>query len=465
VLLTAIVIYLCITIAVGAWASKLVKSSDDFVLAGRSLPLFLSASALFATWFGSETIFGASSVFLEEGLLGVVEDPFGGALCLILFGMFYLRPMYQMGVLTIGDVFRKIFGRRVEFFATVFMVPIYFGYVAAQFVALSLIFGTVTDLTLNEGIVISAGIVVIYTFLGGMWAVSITDFIQTTMIVIGLIVVSVMISQEAGGVGEILAQAPEGTFRFYPEPTINAWVNYLGAWIILGLGSIPSQDIYQRVMSSKSEKVAVQSTYLAGGFYLTLGLLPLFIALGAKVLYPELYLENKQMLLPSMVLAHGGIVVQIIFFGALISAIMSTASSGLLAPAALISENLVRPLFNQKLKDKNLLWILRINVLLVALVATYMASRDSNIYELVAGASILLLVSLFAPLTAGLYWKKASRLGAILSMVIGMITYLVCDELEFEIQSHIYGLLASIFAMILGSFLFPDKNSKQDELS
>ncbi len=464
-LLTAIVIYLCITIAVGAWASKLVKSSDDFVLAGRSLPLFLSASALFATWFGSETIFGASSVFLEEGLLGVVEDPFGGALCLILFGMFYLRPMYQMGVLTIGDVFRKIFGRRVEFFATVFMVPIYFGYVAAQFVALSLIFGTVTDLTLNEGIVISAGIVVIYTFLGGMWAVSITDFIQTTMIVIGLIVVSVMISQEAGGVGEILAQAPEGTFRFYPEPTINAWVNYLGAWIILGLGSIPSQDIYQRVMSSKSEKVAVQSTYLAGGFYLTLGLLPLFIALGAKVLYPELYLENKQMLLPSMVLAHGGIVVQIIFFGALISAIMSTASSGLLAPAALISENLVRPLFNQKLKDKNLLWILRINVLLVALVATYMASRDSNIYELVAGASILLLVSLFAPLTAGLYWKKASRLGAILSMVIGMITYLVCDELEFEIQSHIYGLLASIFAMILGSFLFPDKNSKQDELS
>lgn len=464
-LLTAIIIYLSITIAVGAWASKLVKSSDDFVLAGRSLPLFLSASALFATWFGSETIFGASSVFLEEGLIGVVEDPFGGALCLILFGMFYLRPMYRMGVLTIGDVFGRIFGKRVEFFATVFMVPIYFGYVAAQLVALSLIFGTVTDLSLNEGIVISAGIVVIYTFLGGMWAVSITDFIQTTMIVIGLVVVSVMISQEAGGVGEILSQAPEGTFRFYPEPSINAWINYLGAWIILGLGSIPSQDIYQRVMSSKSEKVAVQSTYLAGGFYLTFGLLPLFIALGAKVLYPELYLENKQMLLPSMVLAHGGIPVQIIFFGALISAIMSTASSGLLAPAALISENLVRPLFKGKLRDKSLLWILRINVLLVALVATYMASRDSDIYELVAGASILLLVSLFAPLTAGLYWKKASRLGAILSMVIGMITYLICDEMEFEIQSHIYGLLASIFAMILGSILFPDKPKTTNELS
>lgn len=464
-LLTAIIIYLAITIAVGAWASKLVKSSNDFVLAGRSLPLFLSASALFATWFGSETIFGASSVFLEEGLIGVIEDPFGGALCLILFGMFYLRPMYRMGVLTIGDVFKRVFGKQVEFFATVFMVPVFFGYVAAQLVALSLIFGTVTDLTLIEGILVSAGIVVVYTFLGGMWAVSITDFIQTLMIVIGLVFVSVMISNEAGGVGEILSKAPAGTFQFFPDAGINAWVNYLGAWIILGLGSIPSQDIYQRVMSSKSEKVAVQSTYLAGGFYLTFGLLPLFIALGAKVLYPELYFENKQMLLPSMVLAHGGLPVQIIFFGALISAVMSTASSGLLAPAALISENLVRPLFKGKLKDKYLLWILRINVLLVAMVSTFMASRDSNIYELVAGASILLLVSLFAPLTAGLYWKKASRLGAILSMIIGMITYLICDEMELAIESHIYGLLASIFAMIMGSLVFPDKTPTTDELS
>ncbi len=464
-LLTAIIIYLAITVAVGAWASKLVKSSNDFVLAGRSLPLFLSASALFATWFGSETMFGASSVFLEEGLQGVIEDPFGGALCLVLFGMFYLRPMYRMGVLTIGDVFGKIFGKRVEFISTVFMVPIYFGYVAAQLVALSLVFGTVTDLSLLQGIVLSAGIVVVYTFMGGMWAVSITDFIQTTMIVIGLVWVTVMIAKEAGGVNEILSQAPAGSFQFFPNAGFTSWVNYLGAWIILGLGSIPSQDIYQRVMASKSEKVAVQSTYLAGGFYLSFGLLPLFIALGAKVLYPELYLENKQMLLPSMVLAHGGLPVQIIFFGALISAIMSTASSGLLAPAALISENLVRPLFKGKLKDQHLLWILRVNVLVVSLIATYMASRDSNIYELVAGASILLLVSLFAPLTAGLYWKKASKMGAILSMVIGMTVYLICDRLELEIQSHIFGLLASIAAMIFGSYLFPNKSNVSYELS
>jgi SSS family transporter len=464
-LLIAIIIYLGLTVAVGAWSSRLVKNSSDFVLAGRSLPLFLSASALFATWFGSETIFGASSVYLEEGLLGVIEDPFGGALCLILFGMFYLRPMYKMNVLTIGDVFKKIFGKRIEFFASVFMVPAYFGYVAAQLVALSLVLGTVTELTMIQGILISAGVVVFYTFLGGMWAISITDFIQTTVIVIGLVWVAVLVAQEAGGVGKIISQAPPESFRFFPENTWSGWTKYLGAWAILGLGSIPSQDIYQRVMSAKSEKVAVRSTYLAGGFYLTFGLIPLFIALGAKVLYPELYLENKQMLLPSMVLQHSSMPVQIMFFGALISAIMSTTSSGLLAPSAIISENIIRPYFGAKLQDKHLLWILRINIISVALIATLMATWKSNIYELVAGASILMLVSLFVPLTAGLYWKKASKIGALLSMVIGMLVYLITEKFEWSANAHLIGLGASMIAMLIGSYSFPNKKISTDALS
>ena len=370
-----------------------------------------------------------------------------------------------MGVLTIGDVFKRIFGAKVELTASLFMIPAYFGYVAAQLVALSLVLGTVTDLTLLQGIMISAGIVVFYTFLGGMWAISITDFIQTTMIVIGLLWVATMIAKEAGGVSEILSQAPPESFQILPENTLHAWLNYFGAWIILGLGSIPSQDIYQRVMASKSERVAVKSTYLAGLFYLSFGLLPLFIALGAKVLYPELYLENKQMLLPSMILAHGGLPVQIVFFGALISAIMSTTSSGLLAPAAIISENIIRPRFGKNLDDRHFLWILRANVIAVALVATFLASMESDIYDLVAGASILMLVSLFVPLTAGLYWKKASPLGAMLSMMIGMLVYLISSRFEMEVFPHLIGLVASILAMIIGSLISPKQIQPHYELS
>ncbi|RPA69281.1 sodium:solute symporter [Cyclobacteriaceae bacterium YHN15] len=464
-LLTAIIIYLLITVAIGAWSSKLVKNSNDFVLAGRQLPLFLSASALFATWFGSETIFGASSEYLEHGLQGVIEDPFGGALCLILFGVFYLKPMYRMNVLTIGDVYKQLFGKRVEFFASIFMIPPYFGYVAAQLVALALIFSTVADISISTGIVISAGIVVFYTFLGGMWAISITDFIQTTLIVVGLIWVAVLVAQKAGGVMPILASAPEGSFQFFPDANPTSWLNYLGAWMILGLGSIPSQDIYQRVMSAKSERVALRSTYLAGGFYVTIGLLPLFIALGAKFLYPEIYLENKQLLLPEMVLRHSGMHVQILFFGALISAIMSTTSSGLLAPSAIISENLIRPYFGSRLKDKHFLWILRFNIIAVAMIATVLAQWKSNIYELVAGASILMLVSLFVPLTAGLYWKKASEMGALMSLVFGMIAFLGFSSLDLPFYPHLPAVLISAASMVIGSFIFPIKPKTNVTLS
>ena len=464
-LLTAILIYLAITLAIGAWSSRLVKNSNDFVLAGRSLPLFLSASALFATWFGSETIFGASSVYLEEGLLGVIEDPFGGALCLILFGLFFLRPMYRMNVLTIGDVFKKLSGERLSFFASIFMIPAYFGYVAAQLIALSLVLGAVTDLSLLEGAVISAFIVVFYTFLGGMWAISITDFMQTTLIVVGLLAVAYLVADEAGGVAVIIEKAPPESFQFFPEANFSAWTTYFGAWIILGLGSIPSQDIYQRVMSSKSEKVAVQSTYLAGIFYLTFGLLPLFIALGAKILYPELYLADKQMLLPSMVLQHSNLPIQVLFFGALISAIMSTTSSGLLAPAAIISENLIRPYFGKHLSDKHFLWILRMNVILVAAVALVMAYWKSDIYELVAGASILMLVSLFVPLTAGIYWKKSSPGGAYLALFVGMAAYLAAEFHLPDQETHLIGLFASGLAMLLGSLIFPKKTTTNHDLS
>lgn len=464
-LLTAIIIYLLITVAIGAWSTKLVKNSNDFVLAGRQLPLFLSASALFATWFGSETIFGASSEYLEHGLQGVIEDPFGGALCLVLFGIFYLRPMYRMNVLTIGDVYKRLFGKRVEFFASIFMIPPYFGYVAAQLVALALIFTTVADISISTGIIISAGIVVFYTFLGGMWAISITDFIQTTLIVVGLIWVAVLVAQKAGGISPILDSAPKGSFQFFPESNPVSWLNYLGAWMILGLGSIPSQDIYQRVMSAKSEKVAIRSTFLAGGFYVTIGLLPLFIALGAKYLYPEIYLENKQLLLPEMVLRHGGLHVQILFFGALISAIMSTTSSGLLAPSAIISENLIRPYFKDKLKDKHFLWILRFNIIAVAIIATVMAQWKTNIYELVAGASILMLVSLFVPLTAGLYWKKASEMGALMSLVFGMIAFLGFSSMDLPFYPHLPALLVSAISMILGSIIFPIKKNLHATIS
>ncbi len=427
------------------------------MLAGRSLPLVLSTSALFATWFGSETIFGASSEFLKGGLYSVIEDPFGAALCLVLFGLFFARKLYTMNLLTLGDFFKTRFGRRTELIASVFLAPPYLGYIAAQLVAMGLILNVVTGLELWQGVVIASCVVTLYTYIGGMWAISVTDFVQSVIIITGLLILAVILSQKAGGVGTILNEVQPGTFKFLPEPNLTEIVMYLGAWSVLGLGSIPSQDVFQRVMSSGSANTAVRSCLIAAGLYLTVAMLPLFIALCVKHLYPEFLAGDPQLALPSMVLTHASLPIQILFFGSLLSAIMSTTSSAILAPAAIFSENVVKPLSRNTLDDTKLLWVTRVGVLLFGLSATIMATMRSNIYELVGESSVFSLVSLFAPLVLGLYWKKSSSTGALLAMVLGTLTWLVCEQLDLEWPSLVPGLFVSLFAMVAGSLIWKDK--------
>lgn len=456
-LLFSIIAYLALTILVGYWASRKVKTSGDFLLAGRSLPLMLSSSALFATWFGSETVFGASSEFLKGGLYAVIEDPFGAALCLVLFGLFYARKLYNMNLLTLGDFFEVRFGKKTELVASIFLAPPYVGYIAAQLVAMGLILNVVTGLPVWQGVVMSAFVVTFYTYLGGMWSISITDFIQSIIIVAGLLVLAIILSGKAGGVVNVLNQVPTENFKFLPKFNFIEIVTYLAAWSVLGLGSIPSQDVFQRVMSSGSVKTAVRSCFIAAAFYLTIALLPLFISLCTKQLYPSQVNGDTQLALPRMVLAHTTLPIQVLFFGSLLSAIMSTTSSAILAPAAIFSENLINPLAKHKLSDRQLLMLTRGSVLAFSIVATIMACLRTNIYALVAESSVLSLVSLFAPMTLGLYWKSASSTGAILSMVIGLAVWLFFQWCELSVPSLVPGLSASLLAMVLGSLIWPDQ--------
>jgi SSS family transporter len=452
-LLAAIILYLALTVFIGYWAARRVKTSGDFMLAGRSLPLVLSSSALFATWFGSETVFGASSEFLKGGLYSVIEDPFGAALCLVLFGLFFARKLYSMNLLTLGDFFEVRYSKKTELAASLFLAPPYVGYIAAQLVAMGLILNVVAGIEIWQGVIISACVVTFYTYVGGMWAISVTDFIQSIIIVTGLVVLAFILAEKAGGVGVILNEVHPQTFRFFPKMEFKEIMIYLAAWSVLGLGSIPSQDVFQRVMSSGSVKVAVRSCFIAASLYLSIAMLPLFISICVKHLYPEFSTGDTQLALPNMVLAHTNTFVQVLFFGSLLSAIMSTTSSAILAPAAIFSENLINPLFNHKFSDKKLLAITRWSVLGFALVATIMACVRSNIYELVGESSILSLVSLFAPLVLGLYWKRATSTGAFLSMFGGTAAWVFFEFYDSGWPSLLPATFISFVAMIAGSLL------------
>jgi solute:Na+ symporter, SSS family len=437
---------------IGIYASRYVKSAADFAIAGKRLPLFLSATTLFATWFGAETILGATAKFVEGGFLAVIEEPFGSALCLFLVGAFFAKRLHQMDILTFGDYFKVRYSKGVELVSSILMFLSFLGWTAAQFVAWGVMVAAVTGIPQEYGIVIGAVIIVVYTYFGGMWAVSLTDFVQTIVIILGLTFLLIDFWLEANGITTILANVPQGFFDFLPAPDFVSVATYASAWMAVGLGSIPSQDVLQRIMASRTDKIAVRASYLGGFMYLTIAMLPLFIGLFAKNLYPEIMGKDQEMLLPNAV-KHTNIFIQIMFFGALLSAIMSTASGTLLAPSTVLAENLIKPYLKKELTDKQLLRLFRFCVFIFACIALGIASMKGNIYELASYASTVNLVCLFFPLLGAMFWKRASALGAMLSMLLGIIVWLYFEVYPTEIPSLLYGLTASFVGMLVGSLM------------
>lgn len=456
-LFTAILLYLVLTLAVGRFASTYVKSASDFAIAGRSLPTYVVASGLFATWFGSETVMGASTEFLENGLLGVIEDPFGAALCLLLLGLFFARPLYRMNILTFSDYFNIRYDKRVEVISAFFMIPSYFGWIAAQLVAMAIILNAIVGFPFYVGVLLCSGVVLGYTYMGGMWSVSITDTIQTALIIVGLVFILVTFSSRIGSYEAVVASLPNDFFRFIPkENSLNNWLLYFSAWITIGWGSIPQQDVFQRVLSAKSERNAVVGALISAFMYLTLAFIPLLIAITGRYLYHESIPENAQMTIPNLVLNHTSLPIQILFFGALLSAILSTCSGAVLAPATVVAENILKPLYVEKISDQLLLRLMRLSVILVSVGSVILTFFKSNIYELVGESSALSLVALFVPLVGGMYWKRSSTLGAILSMILGTFSWIILNFVfHYELATFAaFGI--SCGGMIIGSFIKPN---------
>ncbi|GAB3687116.1 sodium:solute symporter family protein [Spirosoma flavus] len=458
-LLFFISLYLLSNVAVGAWAARKVTTSQDFVLAGRGLPLFLAASVTFATWFGSETIMGAPAMFVEGGLLAVIEEPFGSALCLFLVGAFFARPLYKLNITTFCDYFRIRFGRSAELLSALMVIPSYFSWIAAQLVAIGIVLSVVTDIPREYCVIGSATIVMIYTLMGGMWSISVTDFFHNLIIIVALAVLAVLLWKDVGGWEVIQQRTQPGFFRFFPNHTTKDWLEYVAAWITIGLGSIPQQDVFQRVMSAKSEKISVRASYLASGMYLTIAMLPLFIALSAKILHPDLP-KDSQLIIPNMVMRHGSLPLQILFFGAVTSAILSVSSGAILAPSTVFGENVMK-FFRPDISDKALLATIRWAVVVITVVCVLMSTtRDTNIFDLVGESSAFSLVSLFVPLAAGIYWKRANLTGCLCSMAIGFGVWLICLWQDTSYPPIIWGLLASLAGMVAGSLLNPRQSLK-----
>ena len=468
-LLWFVMLYWLLSIGIGLYASTKVHTAKDFAIAGRHLPIHIVIATVFATWFGSEAVLGIPAVFLKEGLHGVVADPFGASLCLVLVGLLFAAPLYRMNLLTIGDFYRKRFGRVAESMTSIAIVISYLGWVGAQITALGLVFNVLSagEISQINGMWIGSITILIYTMVGGMWAVAITDFLQMIVIVIGMLFIGNEISGQVGGVGAVIKHASEaGKFEFWPNMDLKSMIGFFAAWITIMLGSIPQQDVFQRVQSAKTVKIAIWGSVIGGVMYFLFAFVPMFLAYSATLLDPKMVNDlidvDPQMILPRLVLDHAPLVAQVLFFGALLSAIKSCASATLLAPSVTFTENIIKPILikrlaGQKLADHLLLRYMRLVTLAFTLLVTlYAVNSKASIFSMVENAYQITLVTAFIPLACGVYWKRSNNQGALFSIFGGLFTWLImliAGPADPLIPAQLAGVIASAFGMVIGSLL------------
>ena len=464
-LMTFIAVYLLVSIGIGLYAARRVHNTADYAVAGRNLPLYVVVATTFATWFGSELVLGVSAEFVKEGLGGVVEDPFGAGFCLILVGLFFAYKLYKKNLITIGDYYRLRYGKTVEVLCSIIIIFSYLGWVAAQVAALGLVFNMLTDgaMSVTSGMILGTLIVMIYTLFGGMWSVAMTDLVQMVVICGGLIVIAWFAADLAGGSDKVIGYAvTEGKMQFLPQDADGkTWLFFFAAAITMMLGSIPQQDVFQRVMSSKNEKVACLGPIIGGALYIAFAFIPMFVVTAAVLIMPEaseaLMGDDPQKILPRLVMEHMPLAVQIAFFGALLSAIMSTASATMLAPSTAFVENILRNI-KPGMSDAATLKAMRLAVVgfTVCVLVYAITMQDSSIYEMVSGAYQVPLVGAFVPLVFGLYWKRATTQGALAAVVLGIGTWLVFWAVPGwadAFPQQLAGLIGALIGMVFGSLL------------
>ena len=463
-LITFVVTYILLSLALSLWAAKRVHSTRDFYTAGRSLPLSMVTAMMFAGWFGAETILGIPATFMEEGVIGLISDPLGAAACLIIFGVFFARRLYRLNMMTIGDFYRRRYDRGIEIITGLAIALSYLGWVAAQITALGMMIHLLSGNALNieQGIMLGTGIVLIYTIVGGLWSVAITTSIQIVITVVSLTSIAWLLANQVGGIEPVINHAIiNNAFSLHEELTPLLALAMLTSFITLAFGSVPQQDVFQRANAARNENIAAWSAILGGSFYLLFTAVPLFMAYTANLIDPALVTQimqsNAESLLPTIIEQRLPLFAQVIFYGALVGVIMGTSASTLLAPSFMITENLLKGTFSKPLTDQQMLRLTRIVLtgfsVLVCWYALWSRQQDTGIHAMVEAAYKVTLVVAFVPLVAGLFWIKANKTGAWWSVIGGISVWITCEIAlpDSLVGAQWWGLLASAFGMIVGS--------------
>jgi SSS family solute:Na+ symporter len=470
----ALIGYVAFLLGVSLYASRRIQDESDYVVAGRKLPLFLAWGTLIATWFGAATMFAAAGAARDEGLLGVVLDPLACAGTLILAGVFFARPLWKMGLYTMADFYRARYGPSAEIVGASIQVPSYFSWVALQYTALASILELYFEIPFVAGVVIVAAVTLVYTLIGGMWSVTLTDTVQIVIALVGLVALlaSALSDPLLGdgnpvrGLTTVFAKVSEthpDHLRIVPSDlSLGVILAWLGAWATGLFGNIPGQDLQQRVFAARSPDTAMRACILAGVLYLVFGMIPVTLGLASLITHPNGEIDPVaflagEYLSPTML---------VVFVVAVVSMVVSTATSAVLAPATILGHNLLSrlPGFDRAPLVRD-----RLCVVLVSFGGIALALWGKSLMELLDVALSIQLVALFVPVVMGVYGRPRGPRPAVFSMLMGFTAWVAAFTVEHldgqlpeavftsvtTIPSDFWGLSAAILGYAIGQAVSP----------
>lgn len=455
--LIGISFYVLGMLVMGYVVSKRIKSDSDYFLAGRSLGPFLATFSIFATWFGAETCIGTSGKVMRAGISGTHADPFGYALCILIMGYVFSRIIWKKQITTVPDLFRARYGVKAERLAAFILIPSSLVWGGAQIRAFGQIIAATTDANVNLAITIAAMVVIVYTISGGLLADAYTDLIQGFALIVGLIVLFAAIVWDLGGPAAAWAQVKPESLDFLkldPDGGDNWWQRF-EIWLVPILGSLMSQELVSRVSASKSAKVAFDSAKRAGWIYLFVGIFPVGIGLLGHVYHPEL--ADTDGILPLLAREHLNTFFYIIFVGALVSAILSTVDSTLLAVSALATHNLIYPTL-PNISEKKKVFLARAFVFASGLIAYGVAFTSDSVTDLVETASSLGGPSILVMSCFALFTKSGNSFSALAAMSASILVWFL-GHFVWQVDAPVLLTVATCLSVYLLSLMWIKKES------
>lgn len=411
--------YVAVQFAIGIWVSRRIKSSSDFVLAGRSLGVGLLAFTVFGSFFGAEAIVGTAGSVYESGLSGAQIDPLGYGLAIFAVAMIVAIPLWKRGLFTFADFFRERYSPVVEKVVVLVLLPGSIFWAAAQIRAFGNILGHTAGLDVTLAIAFSTMLVVAYSALGGLLADAWTDLVQGACIVLGLVVLAIVVAGHVGGVSGLAAAVePE---RVRPMALGDAGVLGLIERLAIPIcGTLVAVEIISRVLGARSAEVARNGALIGAGLYLSVGLIPVFLGMAGAVLMPGL--DTPEQIIPKLAEKYLHGVLYVMFAGAIVSAILSTVDTILLASAAQVAHNILGPLAPVQTEQSRLL-VIRLTVVGLAIVAFTLAMSFESVKQMTEMASAAGSSGVFVALIFGLFTTFGGPLAALASILTGATSW------------------------------------------